>query len=380
MVVQIDSNARVLIVGTGDLSFKVMCQLVQKHPNVRLVLAGRDEDRTVRLANLVRFTADNLGLATDIATRTFDLRDIDQTAEAIAAVRPDIVFMGASLQSWRRITELPPKIFAELDTAQYGPWLPMHLSLNYLLMQAIHIAGWPTVTVNAAYPDAVGPVLKTQDLAPSIGIGNVANIIPALTRSVAEELREPPEKIAVRLVAQHYFSHYVPRFGSAGDSTYVLSAEYSDGRPAPKFDDERVFARLTDEFRRKGGLDGQMLTASSAVRVLSELVERTGRLVHAPAPDGLPGGYPVRITDAGIAVDLPDATTRDEAVAINEKCQQADGIESIGADGTVTFAPHTMAIMRSMLGYDCQTMALADVHDTAAELGRCYQAFAERHR
>ncbi|WP_225726588.1 MULTISPECIES: hypothetical protein [unclassified Nocardia] len=369
-----DSN--ILVVGTGDLSFKVVCQLAQRYPDIRLTLAGRDDDRTIRLANLIRFTADNLGQPVDIATRILDLGDIDRTAETIDAIEPDIVFMGASLQSWRRLTELPKHLYEELDQAQFGPWLPMHLSLNVKLMQAVRASGRSPVTVNAAFPDAVGPVLRTQGLAPSIGIGNVANIIPALTRAVAAELGESPERIELRLVAQHYFSHYVPRFGTAGDSAYALSVEYADA-PAPEQpDDSRVFAHLTDDLRRKGGLDGQMLTASSAVAVLSELLTRSGRLVHAPAPFGLPGGYPVRITDAGVELDLPTDLTLDQAVAINEKCQQADGIDGIDADGTVTFTAETMRFMHAMLGYECKSMALPEVDAVADELGRSYQAFA----
>ncbi|MGW1376193.1 hypothetical protein ACWD6P_18250 [Streptomyces sp. NPDC002446] len=60
-----------------------------------------------------------------------------------------------------------------------------------------------------------------------------------------------------------------------------------------------------------------------------------------PAPGGLPGGYPVRITDRSVSLDLPSGLTQDEAVAYNERMGRADGVERIDTDGTVHFTEAT---------------------------------------
>ncbi|MFE0176312.1 hypothetical protein ACFWZ2_28725 [Streptomyces sp. NPDC059002] len=122
----------------------------------------------------------NLGFFADLTSVRLDLWDIDASAEALERIRPDIVFMGASLQPWWHITQLPPEVFAELDQARFGPWLPMHLTLVHRLMQAVRSSGIQATVVNAAYPDAVGPVLAAAGLAPDLGIGDVANIVPGL--------------------------------------------------------------------------------------------------------------------------------------------------------------------------------------------------------
>lgn len=369
----------IMLVGMGDLSSQVLTMLLNNPSTNRVVLAGRDTETIRRRGNLALFTATNLGHPGSVDTVHMDLYDVDGTAETLARVRPDIIFMGASLQSWRRITELPPDVFEELDQAQFGPWLPMHLTLNHLLMQAVESAGVDSRVVNASFPDAVGPVLAAAGLPQTIGVGNVANIIPALTHGYAHALGADPAEVRLRLVAQHYFSHYVPRGGDAGNGAYHLTATV-DGRPvgADEVPHSEVFAQLNGRLKRLGGLPGQLLTASSAVRVLTGMATDSGVFAHAPAPGGLPGGYPVRVGRNGGSVDLPPGLTLEQAVAVNERCQVADGIEHIGVDGTVTFTEREMAVMKRMLGYECFELRLEESADWADELGAKYRAFAKK--
>ena len=372
-----DGPPTIMIVGMGDLSCNVLTLLATDPQTSRLVVAGRDLETLRRRANLVRFTAHNLGRSPEIAAVRVDLHDVDATAETLAEVRPDIVFMGASLQSWRIITALPQPVFEALDEAQFGPWLPMHLVLNHKLMQAVARSGLDVRVVNAAFPDAVGPVLAKVGLAPTIGVGNVANIVPALTHGVAHLAGKTVADVELRLVAQHYFSHYVPRFGEAGRGAYHLSARV--GGQAIEVDHAALFAQLGGRLKRLGGAAGQLLTASSAVRVLHGMATDSGILAHAPAPGGLPGGYPVRVGRDGGALDLDERLTRADAIALNEACQRADGIERIEEDGTVVFTEPEMAIMKSMLGYECRRMSLADASGHAEELGAKYRAFAAQY-
>ena len=374
-----ENRPTIMIVGIGDLSCNVLNLLACDPATNRLVLAGRDVETARRRANLVRFAAHNLGHLPEIAAVGLDLDDIDATAATLAEVRPDIVFMGASLQSWRVITNLPKPVFEKLDDAQFGPWLPMHLVLNHKLMRAVADSGIKTRVVNAAFPDAVGPVLAKVGLAPAIGIGNVANIIPALTHGVAHVTGADVEDVEVRLVAQHYFSHYVPRFGNAGRGAYHLSARVSGRAFDGELDHDAVFAQLDGHLKRIGGVAGQFLTAASAVRVLRAMATDSGILAHAPAPEGLPGGYPVRVYRDSVLLDLDENLDRADAIRINEECQRADGIERIEEDGSVVFTEPEMAIMKSMLGYECRRMALADAPAWAEELAARYAAFAAQY-
>lgn len=376
----IEEKPLIMLIGMGDLSSRVLSILANDPATNRLVIAGRDEEAARRRANLVRFTAHNLGHAPQIDAVGLDLNDIDRTAETIAAIRPDLIFMGASLQSWRVITALPGAVFEALDEAQFGPWLPMHLTLTHKLMQAVERSGTDPKVIHAAFPDAVGPVLEKVGLAPTVGIGNVANIVPALTHGAANLLGEETSNVDVRLVTQHYFSHYVPRYGDAGRGAYNLSVQLHGEAIDDRLKHQDIFAQLNGRLKRLGGIDGQQLTASSAVRVLKAIATDSGIRAHAPAPNGLPGGYPVRIHRDHVSLDLGDSLTPDQAIKINEDCQRADGIERIEDDGSVVFAEPEMSIMKSMLGYECLRMDLDDAPGWAEELGSRYRTFASRYQ
>lgn len=372
-----DDQPRLMIVGVGDLATHVINQLLARPTAMRLILAGRDVNALRQRANLARFAAANCGVLAEIGVARIDLADVAGSAEVLAAERPDIIFMSASLQSWRRLTELPKAAFERLDEAQFGPWLPMHLTLNHALMQAVRMAGITPRVVNAAFPDAVNPILAKVDLAPDLGIGNVANIIPALTFAISSLTGFRPEALRVRLVAQHYFSHFVPRAGHKGNGDYHLSVTTADGQPV-EVDHQAAFRLLDGPFKRLGGVAGQLLTAGSASRVLAAMAEDRPIAAHVPGPSGLPGGYPVRISARGASLDLPPEIDRDAAIAINERCQRADGIEAIHDDGSVTFTEREMVIMRNMLGYSVRHMSLGDCAAQAAELAAKFSEFRAR--
>ena len=86
------------------------------------------------------------------------------------------------------------------------------------------------------------------------------------------------------------------------------------------------------------------------------------------APAGLPGGYPVRIVDGSVALDLPPGLSEADAIAFNERMASGDGIDHIDDDGTVhlTAASHqAVAELAPDLAYP---IAIDDLADRAARL------------
>lgn len=372
-----ENQPRIMIVGVGDLANHVINQLLARPGTTRLVLAGRDVKALRLRANLARYAAANCGILAEIDVVKIDLTDVESTAAVLATERPDIIFMSASLQSWRRLTELPKQAFDALDEAQFGPWLPMHLTLNHALMRAVRMAGIRPKVVNAAFPDAVNPILAKVGLAPDLGVGNVSNIIPALTFAIAAVAGIPADQLHVKLITQHYFSHFVPRAGHKGNGDYHLSVTDVEGQSID-IDHKAAFSLLDGPFKRLGGIAGQLLTAGSATRVLAAIAEDRPISAHVPGPSGLPGGYPVLLSAQGAILDLPSDVSTEQAIAINERCQAADGIETIHDDGSVTFTEREMAIMRQMLGYSVRHMTLDDAAGHAAELAAKFAEFRVR--
>lgn len=360
----------IMIVGVGDLSKLVIDQLLTDVSTNKLVLVGRDLDSLDKIANLARYTATDLGREVEISTAVVDLEDVDHTSEVLKKYDPDIVLMTASLQPWHTINELPDQLLNRLYEAQLGPWLPLHLALNLNLMKAVKKAGIDPITVNAVFPDAVNPILDQVGLAPTVGVGNVANIIPALTFGVSALTGVSAQNVQVRLVAQHYFTHFVPRYGHKGNSAYHLSAEDLSCGNELEFSHEKLFKMLGGILSRQGGTGGQVLTAKSTAKTIRAIARDSHVVAHAPAPNGLPGGYPVVVNAHGASLNLPSNLSEAEAIAINQCCQEADGILHIDHEGTVWFTEREMNIMTELLGYQVVSLPVDEVWDRARELTR----------
>ncbi|MFF2601341.1 hypothetical protein ACFVVB_19920 [Streptomyces californicus] len=369
---------KIMIIGAGDLGQRVCAELAHSDRQWQIRLVGRDGETLRRQVNLIRFSSLQRGFHSRLDHALTDLNDIDRTAEVIAEFAPDVVFLAASLQSWWVISTLPAERFQRLYAANFGPWLPMHLAPVHKAMQAIQAADSQAIVVNAAYPDAVHPVLAGAGLAPHIGIGNVANNVPALRYSAGAILDIAPAEVDVRMVTHHYVSHRLSRTTDISPAQLRI-AILAEGRDVvPDIGLVPLLKPLTSDYRRTGGLAGQAMTAASAVSVLLPLLEQREAMVHAPGPLGLPGGYPVVVGPGPLRLALPPGLAKDEAVAINQSGQVGDGIRAIGDDGSVLFEESTMDVMRWELGYHCLKMPLSEAEDRARELAARFARYQER--
>jgi hypothetical protein len=372
---------KLLIVGGGNLCLQVLQILGPRNP-FEFHVASRDLGKATRMCNLIRLAALQQNVNIQIESHQMDLREacISRNAETLLKIRPDIILNCASLQSWRVITQLPAERFAALDQAQLGPWLPMHLAPAYALMRAVKQSCPKSLVVNAAFPDAVNPILYKVGMAPDVGIGNIANLIPATRSAIAHLSGCLPTQVCAKLVGHHYFSHCVPRHGLPPQRmepifnlTYWIDGEERTGEHAP----EAIFDCVARQFSRLGGVDGQYLTAMSAVTVLENLHAEHEVRVHGPGPQGLPGGYPVKVGMGKVLLDLPYGVTREEAIRVNEAGQRLEGITLIRADGSAVFGEVQRQIMQRELNFAMAEMRVCDAAAWAEELGSKYLAYAE---
>lgn len=374
-----DDRRTILIVGQGVLASAVLDFLAQSDERDRIVIAARDPEKLNRRVNLARYTALNLGRDPVIEPCAMDLMDGERSAALIASVAPDIIFNATTLHSWWVITQLPTTAFQRLDRARGGVWTPMHLVLIRRLMQAVRAADFKGVVVNASYPDVTHAALAAEGLSPLVGIGNVANAVPGLRLAAAHLLQANLAEVDVRFFAHHFLSYRMPSSGTTDGAPYHLTV-YRRGKEVAldEGDHREIFSLVAGRFRRVKGLAGQSVTASSATAVLRALAHPRDRVVHAPGPLGLVGGYPVRFGNEGIAVDLPTGLSLDAAIEINRRCQAYDGIADIDASGTVHFTAEAADVLRDELGYDCRQLPLDDCEERAEELARKFAAYRDR--
>ncbi|MFF4306855.1 saccharopine dehydrogenase NADP-binding domain-containing protein [Streptomyces sp. NPDC001601] len=368
-------DTHLLVIGAGNVGTHTLDLLARRPDAPRITLAGRDEELLIRQVNLSRMVAAQLGHTPRLDHVVMDVDHIDRTAATLAELSPDIVFSTVSLQAWWVINELPKDLLTRLDEAEIGPWLPMQLTLIHKVMQAVKASGIDTQVVNAALPDATHTILDKVGLAPTIGIGNVANIVPALRHAAADQLGKRPDQVDLRVVMEAFVSHRVPRTGDAGDAPYRISVLENGSDVTERVNVGSLLQAVATRYRRLGGVRGAVLTAASAVTVIEALTSTEPRLVHAPGPNALIGGYPVAVSAKGLDIQLPDGLSLTHALDINKKALWHDGIAEIRDDGSVRYSDPHMDIVKSMIGYDVREMKLADSEACARELAAKYGEF-----
>ena len=368
----------IMIAGLGDLGGWVL-ELLARYPRIgRIVSLDMNEDWGIRKTNSAIIGAMHAGLFPEIEFVKGDLNDIESTAEVIKKYSPGIIYNSATLQSWWVITQLPPDAYKTIDEGRYGPWLPMHFVLAHKLMLAVKESGINTHVVNAAFPDAVNPVLDKLGLAPTVGVGNVDNVVPALSIVVSKHLGVPLRDVRIYLFVPHFSSYYMPRFGDDGGAPYLMKITVGDEDVTDRLDRKSIVSDLLTLGKKPGGLAAHPVVASSVVKIILGILYDTNEIGHAPGPNGLPGGYPIRLNAQGVEVVLPKDITLEEAIRVNEQGQVYDGIEEIQEDGTVVLTDKSANIFKDLLGYDGKMIKVSDMEAKAEELDRKFKEWAKK--
>lgn len=367
---------KVMIVGLGSLGSVVLEFLARDETIGEIIVASRNQARAQARCNLARVGALAKAVAPHIRFVPLDLDDIGRAAEILERQSPDLIVCTASMQTWWLTELLPPAARARLARAPFGAWLPVHLTLAMKFMKAVRQAGYRGHTLVASFPDVVNVVLARLGLAPTCGFGNLDEIVPKLRHLAGERLHVSPRAIRVLLVAHHALEPFVFGTPEREAPPYWLRIE-SDGYDVTEHVDA---ARLLFEpYPLPRGPAWHFLTAACATRLIDALVGDAGGLMHVPAPDGLPGGYPVAASPSGVRlVDLP-GLSREQAVAVNERSHPFDGIERIEVDGTVEFTGETIEVLEEVLGYNGGRLRPSESEARAAELVACFREYAARH-
>jgi hypothetical protein len=346
----------VVIIGTGDMGERLAAGLATGGRVRRLVLAGRSGSALAVVAATLASVSDCL-----IQPVVLDATRHDDVAELLARTRPDLVVQCAALRGpWALAGRDDPAARA-VAAAGLGLRLPYQLPVVLTVMRAAKDAGYPGPVANLSFPDVTGPVLRRLGLAPALGLGNAGMIL----RRVRAALRaaEPEADVPlIRVLGHHSQVHAVMQAqepAEPGERCRVYLDE--DGR--------RADALAYRAPALPPGLRFNAVTAAASIPVLEALLPGAAPLRWSvPAPGGLAGGYPVRIADGAVGLDLPPGLTLPDAIAFNQGMARADGIDRIDGDGTVHF---TSACRAAVTGVDpglAEPLAPGDLLARAAAL------------
>lgn len=298
------SGASLVVLGTGSLAHATCDALATVSPEpINVTVAGRNRGKAEAVCYLAGTRA---ALAGSGVTFQPVSSDVDAgLGDVLAGTRPAGVLVCASHQSpWERIAA--PSAWTDLLTrAGFGLALPLHADLAARTGRLLATRAPGAWLVNACFPDAVNPVLAALDIPVLCGVGNVG--IAAASLQAALGL---PDQSRLHVLAHHAQLH-----AKADEARAWL-----DGTPLPD---------VTALLAAQRAIDGSLLnrvTGLTAALVLSALLTGATTDTHVPGPNGLPGGYPVRLAGGQVSLRLPAAISEPEAISFNQRAARPDGV------------------------------------------------------
>ncbi|NUP18717.1 MAG: potassium transporter TrkA [Streptomyces sp.] len=310
----------VLIVGVGSLTRAICSSLATTaaEPCVVTLLSG-----TPHNAAEVCYVANTRAAlsGTDVVFRALPAPEYSAEVfrSVLARVKPAVVVNCASHQSPWEGTRAPSAWSDLVARAGFGVTLPLQSLPALTLAEAIADVHPQALLVNACFPDAVNPVLKSLGLPVFCGTGNVMTIAASLRAA----LQAGGGQGSLRVLGHHVHLHPPHRPDEE-------ALAWLDGVPVPD---------VTETLRAQRGTPRSELNAvggHATALLVSGLLDRREARVNLPGPSGLPGGYPVRISSGRIRLDLPSGMSRERAVELNQRWAVLDGVQ-IRPDGEIRF-------------------------------------------
>lgn len=344
----------ILIIGTGYFAEIMVGDLAARAPApMTVAIAGRNTGRLDWLRTAANARAAIYGRLIEFVTDVFDLGSVESVAQGLQRWAPSVVVQSASLQSpWS--VDRPDSVWSRLvNNAGFGITLAFQSMLPVRTATALQALGSTACFVNTCYPDGVNQVLHARKLPIACGVGNIAIFSSVIAGSLP-----PRERAEVRVLAHH---QHLVQWRKPGTER--------GGVPPRVWIGETEMTGVQDRFRpiQLPYRDLNAISGASAVPVLIALAGREDCRGHVPGPAGLPGGYPVRVSAAKVALDLPAAIGVEEAVAWNRQFEDADGV-SVTAEGRVVYSPRARAALAAVSPELAEGFAVGDLEAAHAAL------------
>jgi hypothetical protein len=326
--------ADIVICGTGNFAARILFDLAATSPeDLAVAIVGRDAQRLHWLRTAAQARAALFGTPVRIIEHVLPALAPDTMAGLLAALRPRVVANTASVQGGRA-AGAPMDAWARLvQQAGLGVTAALQAALSIDIADAVTMACPEAAFVNCCYPDVVNPMLAASRRPIACGIGNVAILAHAFAGALG------PGHGRLHLLAQHAALAAFRRPAAERDGPAPLRL-WIDGREITD-----VFARFAAvKLAPEPVID---ISGASGVPLFRALARGTAWRGHVPGPNGLAGGFPVRLTAGRLDLDLPPGLSADAAIAWNAAAETANGV-IVAPDGRVRYAGRVAAALRAV--------------------------------
>jgi hypothetical protein len=297
--------ARVVVAGSGALARAVCSSIAVSTSPLDVRVMARSGARAGELCHVARTRAALRGSPARFRPAAADLTALPEVASALAELAPAALICCASHHSPSERLEAPSAWTALLDRAGFGATLPLQTAVPVTLARALAEASPSSMFVNACYPDAVNPLLAALGLPVLCGVGNGGLVAATLQAGLGQG--------DLQVLAHHV--HLDAPEDPADEARAWLRGRRVDSVDALLAEQRATPRALLNE-----------VTGDTAARLLGDLLAGGEMFTNVPGPLGLVGGYPVRITDRRLELNLPDGVGRADAVAWNQRMAWLDGV------------------------------------------------------
>jgi hypothetical protein len=352
---------KLLLIGLGQLTGAVLDSAARDGRFAHIVLASRNAELGKAKVLAARIGAALEGEFPRIEFVPFDFNTAS-APETLKRIAPEVAFTAPSLLARRQIRAADPKLRALPSSV----WLACHLAPMLRLRDAWETSGLSAPWVAASEPDLVNAILHLTGVGPTAGSGGLATCVPRIRFLAAQQAKAPVQEIVVRLVAGASLADCLSGHWAAGEGSlppFMLKVTWHG---------QDITLAVRDKLKAKvpplAELDHARIAASATLDLLAALGDDGVHDLHVPAPNGLVGGYPVKINRRGAEVDLPAAWDLDQALGINATALAYDGIAALDKDGSVTYTERGIAAFRSLLGERVERLRPQNAQSLAEKL------------
>jgi hypothetical protein len=367
--------ATVAVFGSaGAVGIEIARTLVLQPDITRLVLFDINEAKLMSEANDCAMLAEKMRAeSVEVIPQLLDLTADGNVASAFQRFAPDVAVQAAIPISWYTLANsVPPDIWKRVNfEARLGPFLPLLLAFPVHFMKGWKDSGVASRVVQLSFPDVVNPVLAGMGLAPTCGSGNTENLCSTLRMVVADRYRVPTREVDIRLVAHHYHSWFMRSASPDSDlheRPFFLRAYVQQDDVTQELFADPAFIPTV---RKRYPYQRPRFAATSVTKNVTRMLRRDKVMSHVSSPACRAGGMDARYGENGWEVVLPRGLSEQDCDALLAKARHADGIETIAADGTVTFTDKGHAAMKELLGYDCKVLKPSEIQEQAERLLQC---------
>lgn len=360
----LETGKTAMLFGLGDLGGWVLEFLARRQGLRTIISCDIREDWGAMKVDCAATGAGQEGYCKVMKFEKCDVSDIDRTAELIKKYNPDVIYSGLTLLGWAAMRVIPKAVGPKYHKAT-AILTPINVPLLHKLMKAVKKSGVTAQVVNNAFPDIVNPVLYKGGFPVTVGAGNLDNIVGEIRRKISVAENVPIREVTIYFIAEHS----VNVLGTRTGIPYFFKVLVGDRNITSKVDvDSLISDRLLKSPVDQSSWLNHPVIATSAVRNIMAMINDTHEFAHAPGPNGLPGGYPIRISATGVEIVLPEGVPMEQAIKINTDGMKCEGVEEIKDDGTLVFTDEAAGICKELYGLDLKEIRLADMADVSNEM------------